>query len=336
MSIAVLYPNRAFRIIGAKVASWQTRSRLRRGDDVAAVVYYDEDEPAEDVISGLAETFALVVIDPLVTVHRDTAARLRSELEHSGAAAVGVSSPDGSLALYLCPLETLRHERRPPASAIDGDRCLKSTSVAFATWQRDEPPDLLPFVPATAARLLHVGCGDGALGERIRRRQRCRVVGIETDGDQARAAKRRLDDVYTGDFEQIISILQAEFDCVIVTGVLEHVTDPWSLLGGLLRAAVPGGGLVAALPNVANAQVVADLVKGAFDTARQERFFTRRSIEELVDIAGWRLDRIDAAATFDENPLVDPSSRTLPGAAVDATGDLQARWFTVVAHRPAE
>jgi len=219
-----------------------------------------------------------VVLDPLVIVEHDIATRLRQQLDGV------VSVPQ---LLYFCATETLRDERRSLQRAIDGREI---TIATIGKWQRQPPPDLLPFIPLDARSLLHVGCGDGALGAQVKERQRCRVAGIESNRDLASAAKRRLDDVYSGDIADIVSILDEQFDCIVTGGVLENTLDPWSLLGDLRRV---GRRLVASIPNVANLRVIDDLREGHFPVADQVRFFTPESIVELVDIAGWNLERIE-------------------------------------------
>ncbi|HYK02497.1 MAG TPA: methyltransferase domain-containing protein [Thermoanaerobaculia bacterium] len=315
MTIAVLYPRREYAETAEQTAAWQTLSRLRRGDDVAEVVYYDDDEPAADVAADVFVPHVLVVLDPLAIVERAFAARLRAQLA-PGASVVVPVQPEPLV--YLCTLETLRHERRPLRQVLDG-RALETATVSVQRWKRPVPPDLLPFIPPAARALLHVGCGDGTLGEQIKRRQRCRVVGIERSRELASAARRRLDDVYIGDVAEIVPILHEPFDCILASG-LEQGADPWSLLAGLRHLTAPGGTLITSIPNVAHAAVVADLLEGHFEVAKQMRFFTRESVEELMDIAGWNVESIATIEAPDER---------LPAALRAAQEDLSVAWFIV-------
>jgi 2-polyprenyl-3-methyl-5-hydroxy-6-metoxy-1,4-benzoquinol methylase len=171
--------------------------------------------------------------------------------------------------------ETLRNERRPLSRVLPPPSPIP-----------EPPTPLLQHIPTTARSILHVGSGDGSLGAAIKQRQRCRVVGIATKRSAA-----KLDDEYVGDYATIIDILDETFDCIVVTGVLEHVIDPWSLLGNLRRL---GTTLVALIPNIANEHAIAELREGRFPIAQQLRFFTRESIVEMLDIAGWRLERMEA------------------------------------------
>lgn len=240
MSFAVLFPRKEYDSISERYASWQTELRLR---ETGEFFFYDEDEPARDVVEDIDAEEVLVVLDPTTTVQVRT--------------------------------ETLRNERRPISRVLPPPTPIPENTTS-----------LLQFIPTTAKSLLHVGSGDGSLGAAIKQRQRCRVVGIAT-----RRSVAKLDDEYVGDYTTIIEILDETFDCIVVTGVLEHVTDPWSLLGNLRRL---GNTLVASIPNVANERTIAELREGRFPIAQQLRFFTRESIVELLAIAGWKLESIEA------------------------------------------
>jgi SAM-dependent methyltransferase len=191
--------------------------------------------------------------------------------------------------------EPLRHALRGRDVAIDGVTYVHVWS-ALRAQTRD---DLLPFIPETARSLLELGCGEAALGALIKKRQRCRVVGVELDPDAAAVARKRIDDVYCGDVRHIVELLDEQFECIVTSEILEHVDDPWSLLAELRRITTKGGRLVVSIPNVANASIVGDLLHGRFDytyigltCAGHLRFFTRSTLAELFEIAGWTVEQI--------------------------------------------
>ena len=321
-AVAVLYPRREYEAMAEWYVSRQAQSRLLHSQDVSVIVHYDPEEIAGDVVADIDEPHVLVVLDPLIEVRHDTVDQVRAEMESRGVTALIVRAEGGPL-LYLCDVDRLRQERRNLRRAIESGDIPTATSASVSKWRSDTAPDLEPYVPATAKSLLHLGCGEGDLGERIRKRQRCRVVGIETDRHAASVAKRRLDDVYTGDVEEVISILHEPFDCIVVSGTIEHNADPWSLLASLRRISSASGMLITSIPNVATARTIADLIAGHFDVGRQVRFFTRASLEELMEIAGWRIETMDTST--------DASAHAeLP---IDVTDDLLVTRFTVVARR---
>ncbi|HUP46593.1 MAG TPA: methyltransferase domain-containing protein, partial [Thermoanaerobaculia bacterium] len=85
-----------------------------------------------------------------------------------------------------------------------------------------------------------------------------------------------------------------QFEWIIGGDIVEHLVDPWSFLTQLRRISTPSGHLLLSLPNLASASIIGDLLAGRFDYVYMGlacvghlRFFTRRSIEEMLAIAGW-------------------------------------------------
>lgn len=209
---------------------------------------------------------------------------------------------DSNPAMYLCRRETLAAERAHLGRALRGREVVVDGSTYVHRWSalrgqvRD---DLLLYIPLDARSMLELGCGEGGLGALVKQRQKCRVVGIELDREASAVARKRIDDVYTGDVRHIIEVIDEQFDCVVASEIVEHVDDPWSLLAELRRVTSPGGRLVISIPNIANASLIGDLLHGRFDytyiglaCAGHLRFFTRASIEDLLEIAGWRVESI--------------------------------------------
>lgn len=202
-------------------------------------------------------------------------------------------------AAYFCHIGVLEECDDIPRRALAGREVVVATNDYVHRWipmRAEMRGDLLPYIPEECRALLEIGCGEAPLGAAIKARQRSRVVGIELDPDAAAVARKRIDSVYCGDVRHIISILDERFDCMVASEILEHVDDPWSLLSELRRLATPGGKLVLSIPNAANASIIGDLLAGRFDytyiglaCVGHLRFFTRRSIEEMLTIAGWHL-----------------------------------------------
>lgn len=248
---------------------------------------------------------------------------------------------DSNPTAYVCSTETLRNEKRRLARALSGREVAIDRTTYVHTWspmRAQVRSDLLPFIPETARSMIELGCGEGALGALVKQRQRCRVVGVEMDREASAIARRKLDDVYTGDARHIVSILDERFDCIVASELVEHVDDPWLLVGELRRLSASGGSLVISIPNVANASLIADLLHGRFDygytgltCAGHLRFFTRRSIEELLRIGGWSVESIvpqHAAVTPSGEALLAAVRPSMP--AIDES-DLLATGYYVVA-----
>jgi SAM-dependent methyltransferase len=244
-------------------------------------------------------------------------------------------------AIYLCPTAFLEEADEVPRRALAGLEVAISANDYVHRWSSlrgQTRLDLLARIGADAKNVLEFGCGEAPLGQALKQRQRCRVVGIELDPRAAAIARRRIDDVYCGDVREIVSLIQERFDWIVGGDIVEHLDEPWSFLSDLRRIATPGGKLLLSLPNIANASVVSDLLHGRFDYVYMGltcvghlRFFTKRTIEEMLTIAGWTVVSIepqDVIATNGRDDLL----RVLDAARVPySKEDLLPAGYYVVA-----
>jgi 2-polyprenyl-3-methyl-5-hydroxy-6-metoxy-1,4-benzoquinol methylase len=152
---------------------------------------------------------------------------------------------------------------------------------------------MYPLVPASARRVLDVGCHRGAFGALLRASGR-EVVGIETDPATAAHAMVRLDEVIVGRYPDDVPA-GTTFDCVVFNDVLEHMEDPWSALAATIGHLEAGGTVVASIPNVRNIEVVYPLLtrgswryhdQGLLDRTHL-RFFTKSSMRDLFEDSGF-------------------------------------------------
>jgi 2-polyprenyl-3-methyl-5-hydroxy-6-metoxy-1,4-benzoquinol methylase len=204
---------------------------------------------------------------------------------------------------FLCRTADIKDLRTTVMEVLKGRDVVISRSDFIHRWpslRGDGRQDLLERIAPDAKSVLEFGCGEGALGGALKQRQKVRVVGIELDHRAATLAKKRLDDVYQGDALEIVSILHEQFDWIVGGDIVEHLVEPWTFLADLRRLAKDDGHLLLSIPNLSNASIIADLLHGRFDyvymgltCAGHLRFFTRRSIEEMLSIAGWDIERID-------------------------------------------
>jgi 2-polyprenyl-3-methyl-5-hydroxy-6-metoxy-1,4-benzoquinol methylase len=206
----------------------------------------------------------------------------------------------------------------------------------------DQPrPDLQERIPRDARTLLDVGCATGELGAAVKRRQPCRVVGIELNPNLAAAARERIDLVLEENVERIPGEAHAaEFDCIVCGDVLEHLVDPWAMVEKLASWLRPGGTIVATLPNVGHWSLVADLVAGRWDLIpfgllcfSHLRFFTRPGIEHLFSRGGLEIEAIvhlkDGLPPVGED-FVGKAAALVPDADRES---LETNEFLIVARR---
>jgi 2-polyprenyl-3-methyl-5-hydroxy-6-metoxy-1,4-benzoquinol methylase len=150
-------------------------------------------------------------------------------------------------------------------------------------------------VPADALRVLDVGCGDGTFAARLRERAPdMTLIGIDPLTGDDEPFDQRITGFYPQDMPA-----SDPFDCVVFNDVLEHNSDPNSILRATTPLIAPGGRLVASIPNVRHFHVLVPLVlHGRFDyrpigilATDHVRFFTRATMLELFDDSGYTVDR---------------------------------------------
>lgn len=154
---------------------------------------------------------------------------------------------------------------------------------------------LLRRVP-TGASVLELGPGPGAMTQVLKARGHSITV-IENDPAALQALRRLEVKAVEADLDDLAWLdgLRGErFDCVLACDVLEHLRGPEQVLNALSGLMQPMGSLVISLPNIAYAGVASALRAGVFDYADKGlldrthvRFFTRRSIEQLLMDCGW-------------------------------------------------
>jgi len=252
-----------------------------------------------------------------------------------------VTWDDPDPAAYLCRADLLAHTNAPLRDVLRGRTVAISKTDFVHRWSSMRGQvrhDLLDRIDTDAKSILEFGCGEAPLGAALKARQRCRVVGVELDRDAAAIARKRIDDVYQGDVREIIEIIKERFDWIIGGDIVEHLDDPWSFLESLRQLSKPAGRLLLSLPNLANASVIADLLQGRFDyvymgltCVGHVRFFTKKSIEDLLVMTGWEPVEIapqQLAVTPQASELIDRLAAANIGFSRD---DLTASGYYVVA-----
>jgi SAM-dependent methyltransferase len=136
-------------------------------------------------------------------------------------------------------------------------------------------------------RVLDVGCGRGFLLDAFRRRG-WTVEGTEMSLASSAHAREVLGiPVQVGPLESL-GLPGGSFDAVTLWHVLEHVTDPASLLGEIARLLRPGGVLLVSVPNFGSPE--ARLTgPGWFhlDAPRHLVHFTPASLAGVLHLAGF-------------------------------------------------
>ena len=174
------------------------------------------------------------------------------------------------------------------------------TARSGSQFAVNERPDIKALVPPRTQALLDVGCGTGRLGASLKALGIPRVVGVELNERAAEEARAALDEVVVADVERDrLPFEDASFDCIVYGDVLEHLTDPWTTLAGQRRLLSAGGAVIVSIPNVAYWRNVLNILRGRWEytesgmlDATHLRFFTWSGIEQLLEQAGYRIERV--------------------------------------------
>ncbi|MGH9442147.1 MAG: class I SAM-dependent methyltransferase [Thermoanaerobaculia bacterium] len=172
----------------------------------------------------------------------------------------------------------------------------------YGDLSASERPDLVERVPGGARSVLDVGCARGAPARLLRQRGVVEIVGIEPDAEDARAAGSRYDRIVCSRLDAVADEGWAgRFDAILFGDVLEHLEDPGLALEQVRPWLSARGRVVASVPNIGNAAVLADLLEGRFDyipysilSGTHVRFFTRRSLADLFESCGFVPEEISA------------------------------------------
>ncbi len=196
-------------------------------------------------------------------------------------------------------------------------------------YDRQDRREVVRLLSGRSLRVLDLGCASGTAGAELKARGTASVVhGVEVRPDLAAEAERRIDRVWRADLETLeAGDLDPPYDALVAADVLEHLRDPWSVLRRLSAALAGGAQLVASIPNVRYLPVVADLaLRGRFEYRPEGvldrthlRFFTRRSIHQLLGDAGF------VGVDLDGRPL----SRRWKRLLAEPLGDLGVRQFLI-------
>jgi 2-polyprenyl-3-methyl-5-hydroxy-6-metoxy-1,4-benzoquinol methylase len=162
--------------------------------------------------------------------------------------------------------------------------------------------DQLPTNPA--ARLLEVGCATGDTGAYAKSQEKCGwCCGIELCEGPGNEAKTKLDQVLIGDIERLdLPFAPAYFDTLLLSEVLEHLSDPWAVLRKLSKLLKPGAIVLAGSPNVSHYSVILMLLKGNWEyhdagvmDATHLRWFTPKSYRQMFEACGYSVEFVRPA-----------------------------------------
>lgn len=170
-------------------------------------------------------------------------------------------------------------------------------SLSLATLEENSSHGKMLTMIPPGSRVLETGCANGRFS-RVMVEHGCRVTGIEIDPGAASEAAAFCEQVIVGNLEdpQLQQQIPGGFDIILFGDVLEHLAQPWILLDTLRSRLQPGGSVVVSIPNIAHWDTRIGLFFGRFDYQEEGvldsthlRFFTRRTVWEMLEQTGYRV-----------------------------------------------
>jgi len=156
---------------------------------------------------------------------------------------------------------------------------------------------VLSCIPETTTHLLDIGCGSGALAKQIKScHPSCKIVGITHSKEEANLASSYLDQIFILDLNNFNSCEIGQFDCIVCSHILEHLSDPEIFLSKLRQNLTFDGILIIALPNALHWKQRLEFLKGNFKYTEggvmdktHLRFFDWMTAFELVQKADFKI-----------------------------------------------
>lgn len=165
-------------------------------------------------------------------------------------------------------------------------------------YYNHDRPEMLAYLPDGCKTLLDVGCGEGTFASYIKQKEDLDAWGIELMPEPGEQAKKILDKVFIGPCEDfLVELPDNYFDVIYCNDVLEHLVDPYTVLGTLRKKLSKNGVVISSIPNIRYHDAFKKIVlqkkfeyegHGIFDKTHM-RFFTKSSIANMYRAQGYKI-----------------------------------------------
>ena len=167
----------------------------------------------------------------------------------------------------------------------------------------DVAPARVLRMVGTGKKVLEIGAGPGSITRHLSGTLGCDVVALEIDPTALEKLKPHARSLYAMDLNNAswssdLKSKEGSFDVVIAADVLEHVYDPWAVLGAMKSLLNDTGAVILSLPHVGHAAVAACLMDEDFDyrpwgllDKTHVRFFGIKNIQALYASQGLAIEK---------------------------------------------
>lgn len=155
------------------------------------------------------------------------------------------------------------------------------------------------------AKVLEIGAGPGSITRHLSGTLGCEVVALEIDPTAIEKLRPFAKNVYSMDlndpaWSDAVKSREGRFDYVVAADVLEHVYDPWAVLGGMKDLLNDSGSVILSLPHVGHAAVAACLLDEDFEYRQwglldrtHVRFFGIKNVQSLYASQGMSIEQAE-------------------------------------------
>ena len=152
-------------------------------------------------------------------------------------------------------------------------------------------------------RILDVGCGTGALLEKLRNRfEDADLCGVDISPKMLDVARSRniANAVFAEGDAEHLPCDDRSFDIVLCCSSFHHYPDPQKAAAEFLRVSRPGGTLMICDMNLpAIARLFANHVLFPLQKKGDVRVYARSEIQELLESQGWEKCRVEKITAFE-------------------------------------
>lgn len=169
---------------------------------------------------------------------------------------------------------------------------------------------LLEQIPKQT-KVLEIGTASGYLGEYLIHEKKCEVWGVEPAqelyNDATKCSYTKLYNLSGEELFKIPELVGEKFDVILLGDVLEHMINPRLMLNELRKLLKSDGKMLISLPNIAHYSTRWQLLTGHFDMQdggildqNHLRFFTLKTMKELIESSGLRIEKARPSSGYIE------------------------------------